>query len=114
LTGFCDGRSVPYTASAAEASTIMTFPIDIRVQCYSGYRGEEIPRAVWMGVRRIAVAEILDRWLAPDHRYFKFRGDDEGIYIIRHDVVGLNWQMTFFQDRTVDAAGSVRPPSGNA
>jgi hypothetical protein len=78
--------------------------MDIRVDCYSGYRGEETPRVIWLGTRRIAVDRILDRWLAPDHRYFKLRGDDGGLYIIRHDVASLEWQMTFYQDP------SMRPP----
>lgn len=73
----------------------------ITVECYSGYRGEEIPRAIWLGERRVGVEEIIDRWLAPDHRYFKFRGDDRGIYIIRHDVVSLQWQVTFYQDPAI-------------
>jgi hypothetical protein len=42
------------------------------------------------------VVEILDRWLAPDHRYFKVRGDDGAIYIIRHDVAGGYWELTMF------------------
>jgi hypothetical protein len=92
----------------------MAVPVNIRVECYSGYRGDEIPRVIWMGARRVAVAEILDRWLAPDHRYFKLRGDDEGTYIIRHDVVESTWQLTFFQDRGVEAAAGSEPPSGNA
>ena len=73
----------------------------ITVECYSGYRGEESPRAIWLGERRVGVAEIIDRWLAPDHRYFKFRGDDRGIYIVRHDAVSLQWQVTFYQDPTI-------------
>jgi len=76
----------------------------IMVECYSGYRGEEIPRAIWLGERRVGVDEIIDRWLAPDHRYFKFRGDDRGIYIIRHDGVSLQWQVTFYQDPAMQSA----------
>jgi hypothetical protein len=73
----------------------------IMVECYSGYRGEEIPRALWLGERRVGVEEIIDRWLAPDHRYFKFRGDDRGVYIIRHDAVSLQWEVTFYQDPAI-------------
>ena len=36
-------------------------------------------------------------WLAPDHRYFKFEGDDGGVYIIRHDVEGCIWELTFYK-----------------
>ena len=46
----------------------------VRVECHAGYRGGETPRALRLGERRIAVVEVLDRWLAPDHRYFKLHG----------------------------------------
>jgi len=87
--------------------------MNIRVECYCGHRGDETPQAVWIGERRIAVAELLDRWLAPDHRYFKFRGDDQGIYIIRNDVVSLTWQITFYQDPKMEP-GPVRGPVGGS
>lgn len=70
--------------------------MDIKVDCYSGYRGEESPRRFWIGTGKIEVAEILDRWIAPDHRYFKVRGDDGDVYILRHDHLTGNWEMTFY------------------
>ena len=88
--------------------------MNIRVECYSGHRGDETPQALWVGDRRIAVAEILDRWLAPDHRYFKFRGDDRGIYIIRNDVVSLEWQITFYQDSKMESGPVHDPALGDA
>jgi len=48
----------------------------IGVECYAGHRGEQTPRALTLGDRRIVVAEIVDAWLAPDYRYFKLRGAD--------------------------------------
>ncbi len=68
----------------------------IEVKCTAGYRGEETPRVIRFGRRRVAVTGVIDRWLAPDHRYFKIRGDDGGLYIIRHDVVSLEWELTFY------------------
>lgn len=74
----------------------------IEVECYAGYRGEETPRAIRFRSRRVAVVEVLDRWLAPDHRYFKLRGQDGGLYLIRHDVAGLEWELCFYDaDRTI-------------
>lgn len=70
---------------------------NIRVECYCGYRGEETPRRFWIGQRRIEVCRVLDRWLAPDHRYFKLLGDDGGLYILRHDSYRQFWEMTFFR-----------------
>lgn len=73
--------------------------LQIRVACYAGYRGEEEPRRIWFDDRKVEVAEIVDRWLAPDHRYFKILGDDGCTYIIRHDPSGERWELTLF-DRT--------------
>ena len=69
----------------------------IQVECYSGYRGEETPRRIRLGDHPVEVVELLDRWLSPDHRYFKFRGTDGALYIIRHDVAGGSWELTFYQ-----------------
>ncbi len=68
----------------------------IKVECYAGYRGEETPRCIWMGERKIEVKKVLDQWLAPDHRYFKILGDDSAIYIIRHDTEKWIWELTFY------------------
>lgn len=69
----------------------------LRVECYAGHRGEETPRALLVGDRRVGVVEILDCWLAPDHRYFKVKGDDGDVYILRHDVVSGAWELTMFE-----------------
>jgi len=68
-----------------------------RVECYAGHRGAESPRALIIGERRVDALEILDRWLAPDHRYFKVKGSDGDIYIIRHDAAADRWELTMFQ-----------------
>jgi hypothetical protein len=45
------------------------------------------------------VVEVLDRWLAPDHRYFKVKGDDSDVYIVRHDPAANAWELTMFRAR---------------
>jgi hypothetical protein len=72
--------------------------IEIKVECYAGYRGEETPRSIRFQSRKIEIKKILDRWLDPDHRYFKIRGDDEAIYIIRHDMNSWIWELTFYRE----------------
>lgn len=67
--------------------------MNIKVECYSGYRGEETPRRIHIESRQVEVIEVLDRWLAPEHRYFKILGDDQGIYIIRHDIELWEWRL---------------------
>jgi hypothetical protein len=68
----------------------------IGVECYAGYRGEETPRALRLGDRRIDVVEVLDRWLAPDHRYFKVRSDDGDTYIVRQETSTDEWTWSVF------------------
>lgn len=70
--------------------------MEIRVECHAGYRGEEEPRAFWLGEQRLKAVELLDRWLAPEHRYFKVKADDGNIYILRHDEVRGTWELGAF------------------
>jgi hypothetical protein len=77
--------------------------LQLAVHCYAGYRGEETPRRLMFGERRIEVSEVLDRWLAPGHRYFKLRGDDGGIYLVRHDTAEDLWELTLFDSGRLPA-----------
>jgi hypothetical protein len=65
----------------------------IRVECHAGYRGEEEPRAFTLGETRFAVVEILDRWAAPEHRYFKVEADDGRTFVLRHDTASGDWEL---------------------
>jgi len=65
----------------------------IRVECYAGYRGEETPRRFYLGERVVEAVEVLDCWLAPDHRYFKVRADDGRAFVLRHDSASAEWEL---------------------
>jgi hypothetical protein len=65
----------------------------LKVECYAGYRGDEEPRAFALGARHLDVREILDRWVAPDHRYFKVAASDGDTYILRHDDATGEWTL---------------------
>jgi len=69
----------------------------VAVECYAGHRGEQTPRTLILGDRRIDVAEVVDAWLAPDYRYFKLRGDDGNTYLVRHDERSTTWELTMFR-----------------
>ena len=86
--------------------------MQINVECYAGYRGEETPRYLLMATYRVEVKEVVDRWLSPDHRYYKVRGDDDATYIVRHDTATWQWELVFYQ-----AAGDlneISPESGES
>ena len=69
----------------------------VGVECYAGHRGEQTPRTLILGDRRIVVAEVVDAWLAPDYRYFKLRGADGNTYLVRHDERSSTWELTTFR-----------------
>ena len=66
--------------------------VEIRVECYAGYRGEEEPRTLRIGGKRVELVEILDRWREPDGRRFRARGEDGAIYLLRHNK-RLGWSL---------------------
>jgi len=71
--------------------------LSVNVECYAGHRGEQTPRTLILGDRRIAVAEVLDAWLAPEYRYFKLKGADGDTYLVRHDERTGIWELTMFR-----------------
>jgi hypothetical protein len=75
--------------------------LSIGVECYAGHRGEQTPRTLILGARRIAVADVLDAWLAPDHRYFKLKAADGDTYLVRHDERSNTWELTMFRSQRV-------------
>jgi hypothetical protein len=91
-----------------DAASPERHPFDVRVECYAGHRGEQTPRRFSFGGRTIEVREVLDSWLAPDHRYFKLLGSDGASYILRHVVAAARWELTMF-DRTGSIGPQPRP-----
>ena len=71
------------------------FPL--RVECYAGYRSEETPRRFFIGGRRVETVQVIDRWLAPKHRYFKIRGDHGDVYLLRHYSETGGWELIMFE-----------------
>ena len=67
--------------------------MDLKVDCYAGYRGEETPRHLEIDGRLVEVVEVIDRWFGTDHRYFKVRGDDGAEYLLRHDEPADRWEL---------------------
>ena len=68
----------------------------IRVECYAGHRGEETPRRFHLGTGQIEIDEVIDRWLSPEHRYFKVRTETGAVYILRHDTETNLWDITMY------------------
>ena len=67
------------------------------VTAYSGYRGEESPKAFIRQGRMITVVEILKRWIQEEagkrkrRRFFEVRGSDDTIHRIVYDEESFEW-----------------------
>jgi hypothetical protein len=73
-----------------------TGELTVRVEACAGHLGEAIPCRFFLGPRQVDVAEVVDRWLGSDRRYFKVRGDDGDFYILRHEPLDDRWELTLF------------------
>ena len=74
-------------------------PLSITVFCRAEYRGEETPYKMVFNERETMVTMIKDRWLSPDHRYFKIVCDDDCEYIIRQDEHQGIWEVYSFKQK---------------
>jgi hypothetical protein len=69
----------------------------IEVTAYSGYRGEEIPRAMILHNEKIGVVEILSSWMEEGlrdrtrKRFFKVKGSDGNLYKIYYNEKLMEW-----------------------
>jgi len=80
------------------STNVVTYQnMKISITCYSGYRVDEKPMSIRFDSSVVRVEQIVDQWLGPDHRYFKFIGDDSATYIIRQDMDSLDWELTYYQ-----------------
>lgn len=69
----------------------------IEVIAYSGYRGEETPRAVVFRGKRMEVIEILKRWVEVRsdnkeiRRFYQIKGSDGNLYTIYYNEKSMEW-----------------------
>lgn len=75
----------------------MTKAIDVLVECYAGSRADEVPRRFSVFGKWLEVREEIDRWLSPDHRYFKVHASDDGTYVLRHNVPSDIWSLSVYK-----------------
>ena len=76
--------------------------VKIGVKCHSGHRVDETPRSIQFDSLVVAVKEVQDQWIGPDHRYFKVIGDDDATYIIRQDMGSNYWELTYYRAAEMD------------
>jgi hypothetical protein len=71
--------------------------MEVWVETYADDRGVEKLQRFCLDGRKIEVAENIDQWHGADYRYFKVRGSDGDVYILRLDEVRAAWELTMYQ-----------------
>jgi hypothetical protein len=67
----------------------------IQVDCGAA-RANEGPRRFVLGDFTIEVDDLLDRWYGDDADYFRVRGGDGHLYVLKHLRAPDRWELSSF------------------
>ena len=76
----------------------------IQVESDADDLGIKMPKRIRLDGRIVEVAETIDRWPGRDYYYFKVKGDDGNLYILRLNEASESWELTMFQDQSLRSA----------
>ncbi len=62
-----------------------TPPQVIKVECYSGYKGEQRPARFEIEGSVLTVTAVLKEWIEPGCRYFRVRADGRAYTLVYKD-----------------------------
>jgi hypothetical protein len=85
--------------------------MQVQVETYRGYGGIEIPRRFRLDERQIEAVDTLDQWYGRHDRYFKVKGADGNLYILRFDELRTEWELVMFQRGETDTLAESQPSS---
>ena len=73
---------------------------EIKVECYSGYKGDEVPRKITLGGEEYMITAIRKRWyekgVKPDTplwENFTVKVGDGEQSLIKHELVADTWKI---------------------
>jgi hypothetical protein len=73
----------------------------VRVETNETSAGE-IPERIHFNGRCVKIAEMLDQWHGEEERYFKLRGGDGNLYMLRFDEMAKKWDLTMYKSRRAE------------
>lgn len=83
--------------------------MQVYVETHSGYGGVEVPRRFRLDGREIEAVETLDQWYGRHDRFFKVKGEDGSLYILRFDELRAEWELIMFQSpKAQDESSSIQ------
>jgi hypothetical protein len=71
--------------------------MQVQVETYAEEGGTEQLRRFRLDSRVIEVANNIDQWQGAGYRYVKVKGYDGSVYILRHDEIRAEWELTMYQ-----------------
>ncbi len=83
--------------------------VEIRVDCYAGYKADQRPQRFRLGSEMHEVVEVEDQWYSPSATYFRVRASDGNVYVLRHDQDDDRWTLDAFRARE-RAPGGISGP----
>ena len=72
----------------------------VRVECYSGYRGDERPMRLHLGTRSFPITQIEDRWYEPGATFFRVIVEGSDRYVLRHEEAQDVWSLKAFRRKS--------------
>jgi len=71
--------------------------VQVEVETYVDEGGVEKLRRIRFDSREIDVVENIDQWPGANYRYFKVRGSDGNAYMLRHNELRADWELTMYE-----------------
>jgi hypothetical protein len=71
--------------------------MQIEVESDADDAGIKKPKRIRLNGRVVEIVEAIDRWPGRDYSYFKVKGDDGSLYILRLNEARDSWELTMFQ-----------------
>ena len=65
----------------------------IRVECHSGYRGDETPQRFGLDGQTIEITEVLRRWKEPDALLFRVQTLANRVFVLRRNEKTGRWDV---------------------
>lgn len=90
---------IRYPGDSAFGTGAMKQPLQIRVECYAGFRADERPLRFSLADKSLEVIEVQDRWYSPGASYFRVLASDGNFYVLRHaeDAQQGEWTLESFR-----------------
>jgi hypothetical protein len=88
--------------------------MQVEVETYTGHGGVEMLRRFRLDGREIEVSDNLDRWYGRDYTYFKVKGDDGNLYVLRLEESRSVWKLIMFQSERSQAASEYAHSSNHS